>query len=489
MAYIVIIVYSLSLLLIFLFSMAQLHLAWNYIRSRNKKSTKDLVYQDNYHPTVTVQLPVFNEKYVVGRLIDAVTKLKYPKEKLEIQILDDSTDETTDIIRKKVAHYSEEGYNIQLIRRNDRKGFKAGALENGLEESYGDLIAVFDADFLADPDFLLNTVNHFADPGIGLVQTRWGHLNKEYSFLTRLQAFGLDAHFTVEQTGRANAGSFISFNGTAGIWRKHCIVDAGGWSADTLTEDLDLSYRAQMKGWKFKYLESVVSPAELPVIMSAIKTQQYRWNKGAAETAVKNLGKVLKMPLKTTTKVHALFHLLNSSIYIPLLVAAILSIPMLFIKNRYSEFDILFNLGSVFLIGFFSIGYFYWVSVKNSKSTLSLGHFIKVFPMFLAMSMGMSLHNALAAVEGLFGFKSPFIRTPKFNIVSNYDSWEKNIYISNKFNLLTVLEGILGLYFIAGIIYAFVIQDFALIFFHLFLSLGFILVFLHSLHPLKYARS
>ena len=215
--------------------------------------------------------------------LKTVSKFDYPREKLEIQVLDDSTDETVEIVAKWVEYGQQKGLDIQHIRRTDRAGFKAGALQHGLELANGDLVAIFDADFMPQQDFLKKTVAYFQDPEIGVVQTRWGHLNQDYSLLTRVQAFGLDAHFTVEQSGRSQAGSFINFNGTAGVWRKKCIVDAGGWSADTLTEDLDLSYRAQLKGWKFKYLQDVVAPAELPVIMSAIKSQQYRWNKGAAE--------------------------------------------------------------------------------------------------------------------------------------------------------------------------------------------------------------
>ena len=490
MDYIIIFIYSISLLMIFIFSLGQLHLTWNYLKSKKKKdSTRSALLSDTDLPRVTVQLPVYNEKYVAARLIDSVAKLNYPSHKLEIQILDDSTDETYLIIRDKVAEYAGKGFDMVHLHRTERTGFKAGALKNGLDRVKGELVAVFDADFMPDPDFLLHTVPYFHDPETGMVQTRWGHLNNDYSLLTKLQAFGLDAHFTVEQTGRSYAGSFINFNGTAGIWRKKCIIDAGGWSADTLTEDLDLSYRAQMKGWKFKYLEDVVSPAELPVIMTAIKTQQYRWNKGAAETAVKNLGRVLRMPASKTTKIHAIFHLLNSSVFIPLLVAAVLSIPMLYIKHSHPEFKTLFNIGSVFLIGFFSVGFFYWVAAKNIRRSKYSGYFLKYFPLYLSVSMGLSLHNALAVLAGLTGSKSAFIRTPKFNVISKMDSWKKNSYIIRKLSIITVLEGILGMYFLAGIIYGVMINDFGLIFFHIFLAVGFIMVFLYSVFSLKHAQT
>ncbi|MGI9543879.1 MAG: cellulose synthase family protein, partial [Cyclobacteriaceae bacterium] len=366
MEYLVVIAYLIALLLIFLFSLGQLHLSWHYLSNKKEgKKDKKLVNSKTASlPKVTVQLPIYNELYVVDRLIDSVASFDYPKELLEIQVLDDSTDETVSIVEKKVHSYQEGGVDIKHIKRPNRKGFKAGALQYGLERASGEFITIFDADFLPQKDFLLNTVGSFDRENVGLIQTRWGHINENYSTLTKLQAFGLDAHFSVEQDGRSHAGSFINFNGTAGVWRKKCIIDAGGWSADTLTEDLDLSYRAQMKGWKFKFLEDVVAPAELPVLMPAIKSQQFRWNKGAAETAKKNLGKVLKSKIGFTHKIHAVFHLLNSSVFVCLLIAALLSIPMLFIKDAYPEFNQIFNLGSIFLIGFFSIAFFYWTASK-----------------------------------------------------------------------------------------------------------------------------
>ncbi len=488
MDYFLVFVYSISLFLIFLFSLGQLHLTLKYLQAKKKKTTSKPKVESIDLPLVTVQLPIYNEKYVVQRLIESVLKLRYPKEKLEIQVLDDSTDETFDISSKIVDEYQLKGTNIVQFHRTDRTGFKAGALQSGLEVASGEYIVVFDADFLPNEDFLLNTIPYFKDPKIGMVQTRWGHVNSNYSLLTRLQAFGLDAHFTVEQTGRSFAGSFINFNGTAGVWRKSCILDAGGWSADTLTEDLDLSYRAQICGWKFKYLEDVVSPAELPVIMPAIKSQQYRWNKGAAETAVKNLGQVMKLPIRKMTKVHAILHLLNSSVFIPLLMASILSIPMLYLKNTRPEFNTIFHIGSVFLIGFFSIGFYYWIANMQIVKKQPGRYFLINFPLFLAVSMGLSLHNTIAVIEGYIGKKSPFVRTPKFNIKTKFDKWTTNSYVSHKLNVQTVLEGALGLYFLFGVIYGFIIGDFGLIFFHGFLAFGFLVVFVYSLIPLTYAR-
>ncbi|MEM9391325.1 MAG: cellulose synthase family protein [Bacteroidota bacterium] len=482
--YLVIVFYSLGLLFIFMFSLGQLHLTWHYLRSKKMSRVKN--EQNTELPTVTVQLPIYNEKYVVARLIDAVCEFDYPAELLEIQVLDDSNDDTLVIAEKKINEWNNKGIDIKHIRRPDRKGFKAGALQYGLESAKGEFIAIFDSDFLPNPDFVRRTVSEFTDD-IGLVQTKWGHLNRNYSLLTRLQAFGLDAHFSIEQSGRSHAGSFINFNGTGGVWRKATIIDAGGWSADTLTEDLDLSYRAQIKGWRFKFLEDCIAPAELPVIMPAIKSQQYRWNKGAAETAKKNLGKVFNSNINFSNKLHAVFHLFNSSVFVCLLLASILSIPMLYIKDANPELSLLFDLGSIFLIGFFSIAIFYWVSSKNTFPHDTAKHYLRVFPMFLIVSMGLSLHNGLAVLEGLLGFKSPFIRTPKFNITDKKESWKGNVYVKSSFTWLTLLEGMLCLYFIGGIAVGISLHDWGLIIFHVMLAIGFGSVFYHSVKPIRHA--
>jgi cellulose synthase/poly-beta-1,6-N-acetylglucosamine synthase-like glycosyltransferase len=476
--------YGLSLLYIFLFSLGQLHLTWVYIRQKKKYSedAKPL----HVYPQVTVQLPVYNEKYVVERLLDAVSKFQYPKDKLEIQILDDSTDETTEIISKKIEALKSLQLDVKLLHRGNRVGYKAGALAEGLQSATGEFIAIFDADFIPEPDFLMKTIPHFSDPIIGVVQTRWGHINKNDSILTQLQAFGLDAHFSIEQTARSASGSFINFNGTCGVWRKSCIADAGGWSADTLTEDLDLSYRAQLKGWKFRYLEDIETPGELPMIMPAIKSQQFRWNKGAAENARKNFGKVLKEHWPLKNKVHAFFHLFNSSVFIALLIAAVLSIPMLLIKQSHPEVSWLFNLGIVFIIGFLSITFFYWIATKRFYADHPIKKFLSLYPRFLIISMGLSLHNGIAVFEGLIGKKTPFIRTPKFNLKKN-QSWSSNTYIRTHFTFTMLLEALLCLYFVFGIVLGIRIGDEGLIFFHVMLALGFGSIFYYSVKPLFHA--
>lgn len=475
--------YGTALLIICIFSLGQFNLAWHYMKA--KKEEADTIEPLDVYPKVVVQLPVYNELYVVERLIDCVAELNYPHDKFEIQVLDDSNDETVQVIASKVAEIKERGINISHVQRPDRVGYKAGALQYGMQVTDAEYIAIFDADFLPEKDFLLKTMPHFRNEKIGMVQTRWGHLNQNYSILTQMQAFGLNAHFTVEQTGRQRAGSFINFNGTAGVWRKTCIEDAGGWEHDTLTEDLDLSYRAQLKGWKFHFLEDVVSPAELPVLIPAIKSQQYRWTKGAVETARKTIPSVLRSSLNFNHKVRAMMHLLNSSVFLFLLIAAVLSIPMLYIKEFNPELAIIFDLGSIFMIGFFAMGLFYWASTKAVHPEYTLKFFATQFPLFLTFSMGLALHNSIAVLEGFFGIKSAFIRTPKFNIQGKGDSWKGNIYLEKVFTPVTLLEGILALYFVFGIISGIRLEDYGLMFFHIMMAAGFGFIFYQQLKPVK----
>jgi Glycosyltransferases, probably involved in cell wall biogenesis len=479
MEWIIVIFYTLSLFYLFLFSIGQLHLTHIYLKRKNDTA---LAYPTDFQPFITIQLPVYNEKYVVERLIEAVVKIDYPREKLEIQILDDSTDETSGIIYQKLEWLQRLELDIVHIRRKKRTGYKAGALQEALKTAKGEFIVIFDSDFIPEENFIKKTIPYFQDPRVGVVQTRWGHINNDYSLITRLQAFALDAHFSIEQSARNAVGSFINFNGTCGVWRKSCILDAGGWEADTLTEDLDLSYRAQLKGWKFKYLEDVVTPGELPVIMPVIKLQQYRWNKGGAETARKLVGKVLRSNLSLRQKTHAFLHLFNSSVFVAILTAAILSLPMLYIKNTNPATNALFYPGSIFLLGFLSVGFFYWIATKRFH-TNSNQKFIVLFPAFLILSMGLSLHNGLAVIEGWLGIRSPFIRTPKFNIVQKRDPWLKNEYFNPKLSLVTWLEGLLSVCFILAVIKGIQMNDTTLVLFHTMLALGFGSVFLLSIKP------
>ncbi|MFV0566869.1 MAG: cellulose synthase family protein [Flavobacteriaceae bacterium] len=486
----VIIIYSVALLLIFMYALAQLNLLFNYLSSKRKVDNceKFDLSNPNETPVVTIQLPVFNEMYVMDRLLDNIAQIDYPKDKLEIQVLDDSTDETVETTRQHVEKLKATGINIQHITRTNRQGFKAGALKEGLKIAKGEFIAIFDSDFLPEADWLKRTIPYFKNENIGVVQTRWGHLNRNYSLLTKIQAFALDAHFTLEQVGRNSKGHFINFNGTAGVWRKTCIIDAGNWEGDTLTEDLDLSYRAQLKNWKFKYLEDVKTPAELPIVISAARSQQFRWNKGGAENFRKMMWRVLKNEnISTKTKVHGLLHLLNSTMFLNVLIVGVLSIPMLYIKNEYTHLKPYFFLMSFFVVSTIIFFVCYWFMYKNTYGS-GLKNFIRyigMFFVFFSIAMGFSLHNSIAVIEGHFGKKSEFIRTPKFNINSIKESWKKNKYLKKTISVHVVFEGLLMLYFAFGMYSAFVVGnqggDFGLFPFHLMLFLGFGYVFIKSL--------
>lgn len=474
----IIIVYTLALTVIFLYSLAQLSLLFNYFKARKKTENSPKFNFKNFTeiPFVTIQLPLYNELYVVNRLLDAVSKIDYPLTKLEIQVLDDSTDQSLKTTLEKIKKLQAAGIPIQHITRTDRSGFKAGALKEGLAVAKGEYIAIFDSDFVPNPDWLQKTVPYFKDENIGVVQTRWGHLNRDYSLLTRIQAFALDFHFVLEQVGRNFGHHFINFNGTAGIWRKTCIEDAGNWQGDTLTEDLDLSYRAQLKKWDFKYLIDVVTPAELPIAISAARSQQFRWNKGAAENFQKLYGRLLKDPsVSFKTKFHSFFHLLNSSMFLLVLLVAILSVPVLYIKNSNPDYSWYFNVIAFFALSTLIFFFCYWVTYKHihGGGISNFFNYIGMFFTFFAIAMGFSVHNSLAVLEGHFGKKSEFIRTPKFNIGAISDSWKSNIYLKKSFTGTMFIEGLLCLYFAFAIYSAFKINDFGLILFHLMLFLGF----------------
>ncbi|WP_299273211.1 cellulose synthase family protein [uncultured Psychroserpens sp.] len=486
----IIVIYTIAIILIFMYALAQLNLLFNYLSSKKVDTdceTFDLS-NPNEVPLVTIQLPVYNEMYVMERLLDNIALIDYPKDKLEIQVLDDSTDETVKSTRAQIEKLKTTGLDIKHITRTDRTGFKAGALKEGLEIAKGEFIAIFDADFLPKKNWLKRTIPYFKEPEIGVVQTRWGHINRDYSILTKIQAFALDAHFTLEQVGRNSKGHFINFNGTAGVWRKACIIDAGNWEGDTLTEDLDLSYRAQLKNWKFKYLEDVETPAELPVVISAARSQQFRWNKGGAENFRKMLWRVIKSKnISTKTKVHGLLHLLNSTMFLNVFIVAVLSIPMLYIKNEYAHLRFYFYFMSFFVMStviFFICYWFMYKQIYGSGFKRFFGY-IGMFFTFFSIAMGFSLHNSIAVLEGHMGKRSEFVRTPKFNISTIKDSWKGNKYLRKKLSLNVVVEGLLMLYFGFGLYYAFVVGDqggdFGLFPFHLMLFVGFGYVFFKSL--------
>ncbi|UCD61544.1 MAG: glycosyltransferase family 2 protein [Flavobacteriaceae bacterium] len=485
-AYIIIGIYSTALLLIFFYSLAQLNLLVNYLGNKkiNEVAPKYNLLDPKEIPFVTIQLPIYNEEYVVERLLDNISKIEYPKSKLEIQVLDDSTDNSVEETASRIKALRETGLDIQHIRRENRTGFKAGALKEGLQIAKGDFIAIFDADFLPDGDWLKKTVIYFKDEEIGVVQTRWGHINRDYSTLTKIQAFALDAHFTLEQVGRNAKGHFINFNGTAGIWRKECILDAGNWEGDTLTEDLDLSYRAQLKNWKFKYLEDVETPAELPVVISAARSQQFRWNKGGAENFRKTVWSVITAKnISFKTKFHGVMHLLNSSMFLCVFIVAMLSIPMLYIKNSYGHLGWIFEVTSFFILSTIILFICYWFTYKSIQGSSfdNFVDYIKLFFTFFSVALGFSLHNTVAVLEGHMGKRSEFVRTPKFNINNLTDSWKGNKYLAKKISPNMVIEFGLMIYFLFGMYSAIPLNDFGLFPFHFMLFLGFGFVAFKSL--------
>lgn len=487
---IIMFLYFACLVLIMFYSILQLSLAIAYVRNRKKKKAAievQPIFDPATTPKVTVQLPMFNELYVAERIIETVAAFDYPADKLQIQVLDDSTDETKDLIAKKVAEVQARGVNIQHIHRVDRTGYKAGALDDAMDQVEGDFIAIFDADFVPDPDFLIKTMPHFDSDKVGVVQTRWGHINKDYSLLTELQAFGLNGHFAIEQGGRNASGHFINFNGTGGIWRKACIADAGGWEHDTLTEDLDLSYRAQLKGWKFKYLEHVIAPAELPITMSALKSQQHRWMKGGAECFIKMRRRIaFTKGVKMGDRIHGLSHLFNSSVFIFILFLSLLTLPILHIKDSFSDLNYLLQYGALALISTLFLAYYYWHSYRDKTGNpfkvffTFLGRFI----MFLIVSMGLALNNTVAVLEGYMGIKSSFVRTPKFNVNKKSD-FKGNKYDKKRLSILNLGEGFLFLLFGYTAVNRAIYGDIGMVPFHLMLTIGYGLVFFYSVAEIR----
>ncbi|ROL56284.1 glycosyltransferase [Bacteroidetes/Chlorobi group bacterium Naka2016] len=469
MEYAILIFYFLSLSVLFLFGIHGLVLLYYYHKTQKILLPKYELPKEL--PTVTIQLPIFNELYVVDRLIRHVCKIRYPKDKLEIQVLDDSTDETQEVAKQLVEEFRVKGFDIHYLHRENREGFKAGALKYGLERAKGEFIAIFDADFIPAEDFLEKTIPYFQNPQVGMVQTRWGHINEEYSFLTKALALSLDGHFVIEQQARNRAGFFINFNGTAGIWRKETIIDAGNWQPDTLTEDLDLSYRAQLKGWKFVFLNDVVSPAELPADINALKTQQFRWTKGAVETAKKIIPQLLKAKLDWKVKLEGIVHLTSNIVFPLILVVAVLNVPLVVIKNTFSEFDVYYNAMSIFVLASISSFLFYLYSQKAIH--VDWRNRILLFPVFLAGSMGLAINNTKAVIEALIGKKSGFTRTPKYRIVSNKDDWRFKKYVQRRLSPSVIFELLVALYYVVGIGISIYYLEIAAIPFQLLFLLGF----------------
>ncbi len=463
------IIYFVSLTILFSFGIHGLVMLYYYRKTQHIK-TPDLKIEGEY-PMVTIQLPMYNEMYVIERLIKAVCNIEYPKDKLQIQVLDDSTDESTIIASKLVDEYKAKGYDIDYIHRTNRDGYKAGALKEGLERAKGEFVGIFDADFVPNSDFLIKTIPYFINKKIGMVQTRWEHLNEEYSFITRAAALALDGHFVIEQQVRNKAGFFINFNGTAGVWRKETIIDAGNWHADTLTEDLDLSYRAQLKGWKFVFLNDVTSPAELPADINALKSQQFRWTKGAVETAKKILPMVFRSKLPLKIKLESFIHLTSNIVFPFIILVAVLNIPLVVIKNTIGGYDNYYTLMSVFVLASISTFMFYMFAQRAIH--LDWRKRLLLFPVFLAGSMGFAVNNSKAVFEALINKKTGFTRTPKYNIENEKDKWTNKKYVQKKLSWTVFVELFLAFYYVVGIAISVYYLEIAAIPFQLLFLLGF----------------
>ncbi len=453
----------------------------NYSKAAQKhQRIKDAFYQyipPKDWPHVTIQLPIYNERYVVKRLIESVCHIDYPKNLLEVQVLDDSTDDTVDIASAIVARMQAAGIDIVHIHRTNRRGFKAGALREGLNTAKGSLVAVFDADFIPGPDFLKESIPYFQDPQIGMLQTRWGHINSDYSLLTRAQSIGIDGHFGVEQASRAWGGLFMNFNGTGGIWRKKTIEEAGGWQADTLTEDLDLSYRAQLKGWRLMFASQVVCPAEIPVTINAFKSQQHRWAKGSIQTARKNLGKLLKSDVSWLVKIQAFLHLTHYMVHPMMLLVVLTSIPMLYSQWFFDSLAYPIMIFTVLCLATFGPSSLYLFSQRILYRDWKTR--IKYLPFLMCLGTGIAVNNTKAVLEALFDIKSGFIRTPKYGIRQKGERWKNKRY-AIPLNAVSILELFLGLYSLTGLLMFLLFSKYLVSPFLLIYTSGFFYVFFLS---------
>ena len=453
------------------YGMHRYQLVWLYYRHK-KKATKEPPQRFEQLPRVTIQLPIFNEQFVIDRLIEACSQLDYPRELLEIQLLDDSTDETQEVARAICDRYAAEGLPIVYIHRTNRHGFKAGALDEGLKVAKGEFVAIFDADFVPPPEWLMQVIHHFAEPEIGMVQTRWTHLNRDYSFLTQVEAILLDGHFVLEHGGRSRSGVFFNFNGTAGMWRRNVIDEAGGWQHDTLTEDTDLSYRAQLVGWKFKYLQHVTCPAELPIEMTAFKTQQARWAKGLIQTSKKVLPHVFKSDVDFHTKIEAWYPLTSNISYPLMIVLSVLLMPAMIIRFYQGWFQMLLIDFPLFMASTFSISSFYLVSQKE----LFPGRWYKTFfylPFLMSLGIGLTITNTKAVMEAIFGIQSAFKRTPKYRVQKKGEKSTAAKKYRKRLGIVPWIELAIGCYFFMTIWYAWVNANYFTIPFLLLFVIGY----------------
>jgi len=441
--------YFFVLIILAFYGWHRYYLVYMYMRNRDKQPRAGA--QLSPLPVVTIQLPLYNEMYVADRLVASVCEIDYPRELLEIQVLDDSTDETRGIAEATVRRFASQGFDIKYYHRTDRTGYKAGALEAGLKHARGEFVAIFDADFLPGADFLLRLMPHFADPKVGMVQARWGHINQDYSLLTKIQSILLDGHFVLEHGGRNRAGCFFNFNGTAGVWRRAVIEDAGGWQHDTLTEDLDLSYRAQLRGWKFIFVPDVVAPAEVPVEMNAFKSQQHRWAKGSIQTCRKLLPQILAADVPFGVKAEAFFHLTANFNYPLMVILSILMFPSMVIRYNMGWYEMMLIDVPLFFAATFSVCNFYMVCQREIHSDWKTR--IKYLPFLMSIGIGLCINNTKAVFEALLNKQSEFARTPKYRIEDGTDEWVGKKY-RQSVAVQPLIELALGLYFTATVFYA-----------------------------------
>ncbi len=474
-----------SAAVVLLFALSQAWLAYYYMRSKSDKSAKGPEHDwQGPLPRVLLQLPIYNERYVVERLLLAVSKIDYPRELLTVQLLDDSTDETSEIATKLIAKLQKAGVKIDHIKRVDRSGYKAGALQAGLALNDSEFVTIFDADFVPDSNFVKEIIGYFNDPKIGMVQTRWAHLNEDYSLLTKLLSFAIDAHFSVEQGGRQAAHSFINFNGTAGMWRRKTIDEAGGWQDDCLTEDLDLSFRAQLKGWHFLFVEGIATPSELPAHMSAIRTQQFRWTKGAAETGRKTLNMLWSSDQPILTKIIGSFHMLNSFVFPFLLLLSGMAAIYPFIFGDGVEWAFL-PVSVLMVVALAAIMFTYWTAhaygqfESSKKTTFSI--LVRAF-LFMLIVSGLCIHNGRAVIQGLIGKATPFVRTPKLNVVvGDQKVVDKNAYKGSLFNIQNGIEILMAVGFMFLTIYCFNHGFYSMIPIYAYFACGYTMVSFYTL--------
>lgn len=472
----VLVAYFFVLSILGIYGWHRYYLVYEYMKNRHRVPGPPPPMDDV--PVVTVQLPIFNEMYVVDRLIDAVCELDYPKDKLEIQVLDDSTDETREIAALAVRRQAARGLDIHYIHRTDRTGFKAGALQAGMRVARGEFIAIFDADFVPPADFLMKTIGHFQNPKVAVVQARWGHINGGYSLLTRIQSILLDGHFVLEHGGRNRAGCFFNFNGTGGVWRREAILDAGGWQHDTLTEDLDLSYRAQLRGWQFLFLPDLVTPAEVPVEMNAFKSQQHRWAKGSIQTCRKVLPAILASDLPRKVKIEAFFHLTANFNYVLMCILSALMFPAMVVRYNMGWTEMLLIDVPLFLAATASVANFYLVSQRELYPDWKSR--VKYLPIVMSIGIGLAVNNTRAVFEALFGGPGVFARTAKYGIASQRDGWQGKKY-AQSMAIQPLIELALGLYFTATVIYALAHGIFGTLPFLVLFQFGFLYTGLMSL--------